>query len=105
DPRFPVVPTQYGRLRGARRDLSNELLGPVQAFLGVPYAAPPLGPRRWAPPEAPAAWGGVRDATAFAPACPQNLRAGPPPLMLPLWLSDNMEAAGAYVAAQSEDCL
>uniref|UniRef100_A0A8C3UTE8 Neuroligin 2 n=1 Tax=Catharus ustulatus TaxID=91951 RepID=A0A8C3UTE8_CATUS len=105
DPRFPVVPTQYGRLRGARRDLSNELLGPVQAFLGVPYAAPPLGPRRWAPPEAPAAWGGVRDATAFAPACPQNLRAGPPPLMLPLWLSDNLEAAGAYVAAQSEDCL
>ncbi|XP_014117734.1 PREDICTED: neuroligin-2 [Pseudopodoces humilis] len=104
-PRFPVVPTQYGRLRGARRDLSNELLGPVQAFLGVPYAAPPLGPRRWAPPEAPAAWGGVRDATAFAPACPQNLRAGPPPLMLPLWLSDNLEAAGAYVAAQSEDCL
>ncbi|XP_049648530.1 LOW QUALITY PROTEIN: neuroligin-2 [Accipiter gentilis] len=105
DPRFPVVPTQYGRLRGARRDLSNELLGPVQAFLGVPYAAPPLGPRRWAPPEAPAAWGGVRDATAFAPACPQNLRGGPPPLMLPLWLSDNLEAAGAYVAAQSEDCL
>ncbi|XP_071656278.1 neuroligin-2 isoform X1 [Patagioenas fasciata] len=105
DPRFPVVPTQYGRLRGARRDLSNELLGPVQAFLGVPYAAPPLGPRRWAPPEAPAAWGGVRDATAFGPACPQNLRAGPPPLMLPLWLSDNLEAAGAYVAAQSEDCL
>uniref|UniRef100_A0A8U8BQS1 Uncharacterized protein n=1 Tax=Geospiza parvula TaxID=87175 RepID=A0A8U8BQS1_GEOPR len=99
------APGPYGRLRGARRDLSNELLGPVQAFLGVPYAAPPLGPRRWAPPEAPAAWGGVRDATAFAPACPQNLRAGPPPLMLPLWLSDNLEAAGAYVAAQSEDCL
>uniref|UniRef100_A0A8C3Y6K2 Neuroligin 2 n=1 Tax=Catharus ustulatus TaxID=91951 RepID=A0A8C3Y6K2_CATUS len=98
-------PCPYGRLRGARRDLSNELLGPVQAFLGVPYAAPPLGPRRWAPPEAPAAWGGVRDATAFAPACPQNLRAGPPPLMLPLWCDTPGCGCGAYVAAQSEDCL
>ncbi|XP_068785631.1 neuroligin-2 isoform X2 [Struthio camelus] len=105
DPRFPVVPTQYGRLRGARRDLSNELLGPVEAFLGVPYAAPPLGPRRWAPPEAPAAWAGVRDATAFGPACPQNLRGGLPALMLPLWFTDNMEAAAAHVARQSEDCL
>uniref|UniRef100_A0A8C3UQM3 Neuroligin 2 n=1 Tax=Catharus ustulatus TaxID=91951 RepID=A0A8C3UQM3_CATUS len=100
-PKFPPKPPQ----NSPKFPKFNELLGPVQAFLGVPYAAPPLGPRRWAPPEAPAAWGGVRDATAFAPACPQNLRAGPPPLMLPLWLSDNLEAAGAYVAAQSEDCL
>ena len=41
------------------------------AFRGLPYAAPPVGPRRWTPPREPAAWKGVRDATTFAPSCPQ----------------------------------
>ncbi|HUJ62598.1 MAG TPA: carboxylesterase/lipase family protein [Kofleriaceae bacterium] len=42
----------------------------VDAFRGIPYAAPPVGPLRWKPP-APASWTGTRDALAFGKACPQ----------------------------------
>jgi para-nitrobenzyl esterase len=49
----------------------------VGAFLGIPYAAPPLGERRWRPPQPVAAWSGVRPADAMGPQCPQ-----PPPLGL-----------------------
>lgn len=41
-------------------------------FLGVPYAAPPVGERRWRPPAPAAAWQGQRDATRLASACPQS---------------------------------
>jgi para-nitrobenzyl esterase len=53
---------------GAVRGLAN---GTVDEFLGIPYAAPPVGALRWQPPQPPASWSGVRDATAFAPHCPQ----------------------------------
>jgi para-nitrobenzyl esterase len=43
----------------------------VRAFLGVPYAAPPLGPLRWRPPQPVAPWSGVRAARSFAPQCLQ----------------------------------
>ena len=38
---------------------------------GIPYAAPPVGPLRWRPPQPAARWAGIRDATAYAPHCPQ----------------------------------
>jgi para-nitrobenzyl esterase len=41
------------------------------AFLGLPYAAVPIRNLRWRPPEPLAEWDGVRDATQFAPSCPQ----------------------------------
>lgn len=41
------------------------------AFLGVPYAAPPIGELRWKPPQALKKWSGTRQATQFGPACPQ----------------------------------
>jgi para-nitrobenzyl esterase len=61
----PVVSTADGAVRG----LAN---GAADEFLGIPYAAPPVGALRWRPPQAAARWSGVRDATQFAPHCPQS---------------------------------
>jgi para-nitrobenzyl esterase len=60
----PVVGTTNGAVRGT----SN---GAVNEFLGIPYAAPPVGALRWQPPLPAATWTGVRDATQFGPHCPQ----------------------------------
>ena len=45
--------------------------GTEKAFLGMPYAAPPVGALRWKAPQPPFAWKGVRDATKFGPRCEQ----------------------------------
>lgn len=55
-----IVTTGKGRVRGVRR-------GEGIAFLGIPYAQAPVGALRFAAPEPPAAWDGVRDATAYGP--------------------------------------
>ena len=55
--------TTGGAIRGSIDD-------GVASFLGVPYAAAPVGPRRFARPE-PAVWEGERDATAPGPTAPQ----------------------------------
>ena len=46
--------------------------GPVRAFLGIPYAAAPVGDLRWKPPMPAAKWSGVRKATDFGARCLQN---------------------------------
>jgi carboxylesterase type B len=43
----------------------------VHKFLGIPYAAPPVGSLRWQPPQPHASWANPLDATAFANHCPQ----------------------------------
>ncbi|KPI00525.1 Carboxylesterase type B [Actinobacteria bacterium OV450] len=47
--------------------IAGERSGRLSVFRGVPYAAPPVGPLRFASPRPPVPWSGVRDATAFAP--------------------------------------
>ena len=68
----PIVTTSDGAVRGVAVPGST-----VDAFLGLPYAAPPTGNLRWRPPQLPAHWQGVRDATIFAPSCPQNPNVNP----------------------------
>lgn len=46
--------------------------GDLHVFLGVPFASPPLGDRRWRAPDPVESWEGVRRTAAFAPACFQN---------------------------------
>lgn len=58
------VATAEGPVRGARS-------GGMRQFLGIPYAAPPVGARRWQPPAAVTPWTTVREATAFGAHCPQ----------------------------------
>ncbi|KAM6949295.1 LOW QUALITY PROTEIN: neuroligin-2a [Aplochiton taeniatus] len=101
----PLVTTNYGRLRGLKKDLNNEILGPVEQYLGVPYATAPIGDRRFQPPEAPGSWQEVRNATQFAPVCPQNVHGVLPEIMLPVWFTDNLDVAAGYIQNQSEDCL
>uniref|UniRef100_A0A8C4SHC8 Carboxylesterase type B domain-containing protein n=1 Tax=Erpetoichthys calabaricus TaxID=27687 RepID=A0A8C4SHC8_ERPCA len=102
----PVVTTTYGKLRGFKKELNNEILGPVIQFLGVPYAAPPIGERRFQPPEPPVPWSEIRNATQFAPVCPQNILEGRlPEVMLPVWFTNNLDIVTSYVQDQSEDCL
>ncbi|XP_058251801.1 neuroligin-2-like isoform X2 [Hemibagrus wyckioides] len=101
----PVVSTNYGKLRGLKKELNNEILGPVEQYLGVPYATPPIGDRRFQPPEAPGSWPEVRNATQFAPVCPQNLHGVLPEIMLPVWFTDSLDVAATYIQNQSEDCL
>src|SRR5580658_4926546 len=60
----PVAGTANGAVRGLAE-------GAVNDFLGIPYAAPPVGALRWRPPQPAASWSGIRDATKFAPHCPQ----------------------------------
>jgi len=46
--------------------------GRVHAFLGIPYAAPPVGELRWRPPEPAARWRGTRNATRYGARCMQG---------------------------------
>jgi carboxylesterase type B len=45
----------------------------VMQFLGLPFAAPPVGDLRWRPPQAPASWPGLRKADRFSATCAQNV--------------------------------
>lgn len=64
----------------------------LKQYHGIPYAAPPVGPLRWAPPAPVRPWADVKDASAPGPACMQPLRQG----------------GGLYARARpdmAEDCL
>lgn len=63
----PSIVLPQGTLRG--RDDNG-----VLTFRGIPYAAAPVGERRWRPPFPAPQWKGIRDATQFGAVCPQKLR-------------------------------
>jgi len=61
-----TVKTDAGKIHGKKSDD-----GQVRVFLGIPYAAPPIGDLRWKPPQQAAKWHGVREATSFGWHCMQ----------------------------------
>ncbi|MBX7432087.1 carboxylesterase family protein [Mycobacterium sp. Y57] len=61
-----LVQTVAGTVRGVVGD-------DHRLFAGIPYAAPPVGPLRWQPPQPALPWPGVRDATRYGPRCLQDL--------------------------------
>jgi carboxylesterase type B len=75
-----VVRVDTGMLRGARA-------GATMSFKGIPYAAAPIGPRRWQPPSPATPWTDVRDATHFGDGCVE------------------IELPSGKVKQGSEDCL
>ncbi|MCW5889520.1 MAG: carboxylesterase family protein [bacterium] len=79
----PEVRIEAGVLRGMTA-------GGVDAFKGIPYAAPPVGDLRWRAPQPAVPWPGVRDATAYGHDCVQLPAPGD---------------AGASGSSRAEDCL
>jgi para-nitrobenzyl esterase len=75
----PIVIAPAGTIAGRR-------IAEMDTYRGIPYAAPPVGPLRWQPPQAPTPWSGTLDATKFAPHCPQT-------------------ASYSGIASTTEDCL
>ena len=61
----PVADTESGRVQGVAED-------GVSAFRGIPYAASPVGERRFAAPQPPPEWPGLRDASRSGPSVPQG---------------------------------
>ena len=59
-----IVPTVDGKLQGKHAE-------GIDQFLGVPYAAPPVGALRWQAPQPAQPWHGVRSATSYGNRCPQ----------------------------------
>ena len=66
DSASPIRNTHTGQVRGSLVKVENTEVG-VHTFLGIPFAKPPVGPLRFAPPEAPEPWSGVRDGTSYPP--------------------------------------
>lgn len=79
------VTTANGVLEGTGPQSSG-----VRIFRGIPFAQPPVGDLRWKPPQPPANWSGVRQASQFSPSCMQHAIFG----------DMNFRANG-----KSEDCL
>ncbi len=82
----PRATVETGALVGEANDRAH-------IFRNIPYAAPPVGPLRWAPPRPAAKWSGDRDAAKAGPSCPQPMNANGTP---------NSGGANGPV---SEDCL
>lgn len=83
-----IVSTTLGDVRGTAQ-------AGAEAYLGIPYAAPPVAANRWREPQPAALWQGVRDASHYGPACQQGVPAAWGPY------TDEFLAAGPM----SEDCL
>lgn len=77
----PRISLTTGVLQGIQAGAT----GRESAFLGIPYAAPPVGDLRWRPPRPAAAWPGTRAATRYGAACPQLPAAW---LAYPSWNED-----------------
>lgn len=84
-PSGPIVNAPAGALEG-------RMEGNLRVFQGIPFALPPVGPRRWKPPVPMPPWKGVRQATAFGPACFQ-----PKPTLANIYVGKPLP--------MSEDCL
>uniref|UniRef100_A0A3P8RFR0 Carboxylic ester hydrolase n=1 Tax=Astatotilapia calliptera TaxID=8154 RepID=A0A3P8RFR0_ASTCA len=94
----PVVHTKLGSLKGEYVSVKGKETG-VHAYLGVPFAKPPLGPSlRLAPPQPVGGWEGVRDATKQPPMCIQSKETV-------LDLVDKLGTALVEIPDISEDCL
>lgn len=120
-PSSRVVVTRKGSLRGLYLAFEDKQLlpNPVELFLGVPYASPPVGSLRFMPPVTVSPWRGVRSADKYGPVCPQQLPVSAESLLkkggndsadaalkqMPRGRLDTLRKLVPMLANQSEDCL
>jgi len=102
-----AVTIEAGQVEGTAQD-------GMTVYLGIPFAAPPVGDLRWRAPQPAVKWTGVKSAAAFAPACtgggsPSGIRTqatgrarGAAPAPAPAQARGRQGAPGA---GSSEDCL
>jgi para-nitrobenzyl esterase len=83
---WTTTPVAAAVVHAKQGDLKGVTEGKVESFKGIPFAAPPVGDRRWRLPGPAPSWTGVKDADAFGPICIQAQRPG-------------------FTQAMSEDCL
>jgi para-nitrobenzyl esterase len=89
-----VVQTDKGTIKGTLAAPD----GSMRAFLGIPFAAPPVGALRFSPPKPATAWTGVRDASKAGPACPQATQSATEDcLYLNVWAPANAAKLPVYV--------
>ncbi|XP_069354029.1 liver carboxylesterase 1-like isoform X3 [Eulemur rufifrons] len=67
----PVVATVHGKVLGKYVRLEG-FAQPVAVFLGVPFAKPPLGSLRFAPPQPAEPWRSVKNTSSYPPMCSQD---------------------------------
>ncbi|XP_065148247.1 acylcarnitine hydrolase [Paramisgurnus dabryanus] len=92
----PVLETTLGSLKGSYLTAEGkETL--IHTYLGIPFAKPPVGPLRLAPPQPAETWAGVRDATKQPPMCLQEKQA-----LVDLLANVSMSME---IPEVSEDCL
>jgi para-nitrobenzyl esterase len=106
----PEVTITSGKITGGWTDEAQT----IAVYNGLPFAAPPIGAKRWAPPEAPDTWTNVRDARAFGNECLQYREgiqefirafiAGHGLSGFKQWMAARVVAA-APPPKESEDCL
>ncbi|PKL60793.1 MAG: carboxylesterase family protein [Methanomicrobiales archaeon HGW-Methanomicrobiales-4] len=85
------VKTDAGLVSGFQQD-------GLWVYLGIPFAAPPIGELRWRPPEPALHWEGVKETKKFAPACPQPTAADPN-----LTMSEDCLYLNIWTPAQTPD--
>lgn len=105
-----IVQTRYGRLQGLLLPMdSHRYLKPIEIFLGVPYATPPVQSNRFSPTRTPSPWDGIRMSDKLGPVCPQKL----PDISnetaalerMPKGRLEYLKRLLPYLRNQSEDCL
>ncbi|KAK0097295.1 hypothetical protein PV326_002571, partial [Microctonus aethiopoides] len=104
-----VVQLRNGKIQGLIQSFDHKSLGPVDMYLGIPYATPPTGGDRFSPTKAPSPWDGIRLAHSIGPVCPQRL----PDISnetaalerMPKGRLEYLKRLLPHLQNQSEDCL
>jgi carboxylesterase type B len=99
-PGLPAVQSQSLTVTTAAGTVFGQTTGPVDQWLGIPYAAPPVGALRWQPPRPAKPWTGVRSALTYGNRCAQLADTNGPRVNTENCLNVNVYAPSVVPAGQ-----